>query len=82
MKKHVALVVVIMLAFACIAVAQGGPGSGMDGSRSADGNALPDGGRWPGNGSRHGSWNGPWRDGNGDGRQVVEEFRAGQETWP
>ncbi len=29
MKKHAALVVVILLAFACIAVAQGGPGSGM-----------------------------------------------------
>ena len=29
MKKHVAQVVVIMLAFACIAVAQGAPGGGM-----------------------------------------------------
>jgi Spy/CpxP family protein refolding chaperone len=29
MKKHVARIVVIMLALACIAVAQGGPGSGM-----------------------------------------------------
>ena len=28
MKKHVAQVVVIMLALACVAVAQGGPGSG------------------------------------------------------
>ena len=29
MKKHLAQVVVIMLALACLAVAQGGPGSGM-----------------------------------------------------